>query len=65
MKKEYNIKAKELAELLFKYPHFEVEFSFSELDNTEYGMSVRTFKDILLTDIGYSDEIIILGGEEI
>jgi len=58
------MKAKELAEHLSKYPDFEVEFSFSELDNSEWGMSVRRFKNVSIEDLGHSDKVALLGGEE-
>ena len=58
------MKAKELAGLLLKNPEFEVKFSFSEIDDTQYGMSVRSFGNLQIEDIGYSDRVIQLGGDE-
>jgi hypothetical protein len=57
------MQAKELATKLLEYPEFEVCFSFCEKDNSEWGMTVRRFKDIDI-DIGCSDKIISLGGIE-
>jgi len=58
------MKAKELAKELLKNPDFEVKFSFDERTN---GVSF-CFRKYLITgieDIGYSDKIIVLGGEEV
>ena len=58
------MKAKELATQLLEHPDFDVDFSFSEIDDSEYGMTVRTFENITIGDIGHSDKIIKLSGEE-
>lgn len=58
------MKSKELAEKLLKYPDFEIDFCFSELDNSDYGMTVRVFNNIAIGDIGHSDKKIRLSGEE-
>ena len=58
------MKAKELAEELVRCGDFDVEFRFSELDGSDYGMTVRRFKSIGIGDIGHSDKIVILTGKE-
>jgi len=58
------MEAKELAKKLLEHPDFDVVFSFSEIDNSSYGMSVRRFEDVEIHDIGYSDGVISLGGDE-
>lgn len=58
------MKAKDLAEALLKYPEFDVCFSFGERDDSEWGYTVRSFKDIIIEDIGHSDKILALGGTE-
>ena len=59
------MKAKELSDLLLKHPDFEVRFTFSEEDNSDYGLSVRTFiLDERSIDLGYSSKIFSLGGTE-
>ncbi len=58
------MKAKELAEQLLKNPDFDVVFN--TIDNERsFGFNVRQFRNINITDIGHSDKIIILGGEEV
>lgn len=58
------MKAKDLAEQLLKNPNFDVIFNI--IDNGgSFGFTVRQFKNIDITDIGHSDKIIILGGEEV
>lgn len=58
------MKAKELAEQLLKNPDFDVVFN--TIDNGgSFGFNVRQFRNIGITDIGYSDKTIILGGEEV
>lgn len=56
------MKGKELAELASKYPDFEFEFSFT--DGYSKFPNVRSFKSIELCDIGHSDKVVILTGEE-
>ena len=58
------MKGKELAEQLLKYPDFDVVFSFSEKDNSEWGMTVRRWEDISVEDIGHSNKVLLLGGTE-
>ena len=58
------MKAKELAEALLRNPDFEVKFCFSEINDSSYGMSVRSFENVEIADIGWSDKIIVLSGDE-
>lgn len=58
------MKARELAEKLLQYPDFEVRFCFIEPDGSHYGISLRSFEDIDIADIGHSEKKIILGGDE-
>ena len=53
------MKAKELAERLMEHPDFDVEFRW--FDCIHGGCC--TFTDIGIDDIGYSDGVIVLGGE--
>lgn len=56
--------AKELADKLLEHPNFEVRFSFMEPDGSHYGFVVRTFENLSVSDIGHSDKVMILGGDE-
>lgn len=56
--------AKELAEKLLQYPEYNVQFGFMEPDESNYGISLRTFENIEITDIGHSDKVIMLSGKE-
>lgn len=56
------MKAKELAKILLENPDFDVDFSFADYDPSWFNL--RTFKNIKVDDIGYSDKVIKLGGEE-
>lgn len=56
------MKAKKLIELLQPYKDFDVEFVFSEIVNDK--LHVRTFKDLEIADIGYSDKVVLISGEE-
>ena len=58
------MKASELAEELVRCGDFDVEFSFSELDGSDYGLAIRRFKGISICDIGHSDKVVILSGKE-
>ena len=58
------MKAKELAEQLLKNPDFDVAFNTTQ-NGEGFGFNVKQFRNINITDIGYSDKTIILGGEEI
>lgn len=56
------MKGKELAELANEYSDFEFEFSF--IDGCNKFPNVRHFEKLELCDIGHSDRIVILSGEE-
>ena len=56
------MKAKELIELLQGYEDFDVEFVFT--DGYNIFPNIRKFKNLTLGDIGYSDKVIVLDGEE-
>lgn len=59
------MKAEELIEKLKNYKDFDVEFIFSEEPtNGSYFPTIRHFKDLGIGDIGYSDRVILLSGEE-
>ena len=55
--------ARDLARKLLEYPDFDVRFSFSQTDDSDYGMTVHSFNKIDIHDIGHSNNIILLGGE--
>lgn len=57
------MKAKELAEKLLEHPEFEVTFSFHIPDGRGLTKSI-TFYNVDICDIGYSDKIISLQGDE-
>jgi len=57
------MKSSELAKDLMKYPGFEVNFTFC--DGYSTFPNYRKFEKIKVQDIGHSDKIISLGGEEI
>lgn len=56
------MKANKLIELLKPYEDFDVEFVFSEIVSEK--LNVRTFKDLEIADIGYSDKVVLISGEE-
>jgi len=58
------MKAKDLAIKLLQNPDFDVRFSFTEKDDSEWGINVRTFEKVSIGDIGHSDKIICLAGTE-
>ena len=58
------MKAKELAEKLMEYPEFEVEYRIFENDGSAYGMGLRVFKIIGIGDVGHSEKVIELDGDE-
>ena len=57
------MKAKELAEQLLKNPDFDIVFNVTE-KTEDFGGYIKNFENIKIIDIGYSDKIILLGGEE-
>jgi hypothetical protein len=64
MERSKRMKAGKLAEVLAGMPDYDVEFSFSELDGSDYGLAVRRFKSVGVGDIGHSDKVVILMGKE-
>ena len=56
------MKGSELAELANRYSDFEFEFSFT--DGCNKFLNVRHFEKLELCDIGHSDKIVLLSGEE-
>lgn len=57
------MKGKELAELAMKYPEFDFQFIFIDGNNGRF-LNVRCFENLDLNDIGYSDKVVLLTGEE-
>ena len=56
------MKGKDLAELAMRYYDFDFEFSFT--DGYNKFPNVRRFNKLELCDIGHSDKVVILSGEE-
>lgn len=60
------MKAKELAEELLKHPDFDVRFTFGEPCTQDNPWpNIRSFTSIVVDDVGHSDKIIVLGGDEV
>ncbi len=57
------MKAIELIKLLEGCEEFDVEFVFSD-GSTPHGLNVRVFDNLSLADIGHSDKVIRLSGDE-
>lgn len=56
------MKVKELIDLIKDYEDFEVDFCIGSMeDNTDYGFSVVSVKDICIDDVGHSSKILKLG----
>lgn len=59
--------SQELMQILQNYPDFEVQFVFtdghSQSGNSSF-LNVRSFQDLSLADIGHSDKVLLLTGEE-
>lgn len=53
---------KELAELANQYEDFDFQFAFT--DGCSKFPNVRNFENLELCDIGHSDKVVILTGEE-
>ncbi len=53
---------KELAELAKKYEDFNFQFTFT--DGYSRFPNVRSFENLELCDIGHSDKVVILTGDE-
>ncbi len=58
------MKAKKVAELLLKYPEFEVEVNGLYPDGSDYGIALIQGKVIGIADIGHSEKVLILNVEE-
>ncbi|MCI9077578.1 MAG: hypothetical protein HFH68_01470 [Lachnospiraceae bacterium] len=54
---------KELLDICRQYGDFEIQFSFT--DSCARFPNVRTFSNLELDDIGYSDKVICLTGSEV
>lgn len=54
---------KDLMKLCEKYPDFDFEFSFTDGNNGRF-INVRHFEKLELCDVGHSDKVVILSGEE-
>ena len=53
---------KDLEQLCKQYPDFDFQFSFT--DSYSKFPNVRSFEKLELCDIGHSDKVVILTGEE-
>lgn len=56
------MKGKELAELAMQYADFDFEFIFT--DGFNRFPNVRSFEKLELCDIGHSDKVVLLSGDE-
>lgn len=56
------MKGKDLIKLAEEYPDFEFEFRFT--DGYSNFPNVRSFNHLELCDVGHSDKIVILTGDE-
>ena len=56
------MKGKELAEIAMQYPVFEFEFVF--VDGFDKFPNVRGFSQLVLADVGHSDKVVLLSGDE-
>ena len=56
------MKGKELAELGMQYADFDFEFVFT--DGFSRFPNVRSFEKLELCDIGHSDKVVLLSGDE-
>ena len=52
----------DLKKICEEYPNFEIEFKFT--DGYSKFPNIRDFKNIEIADIGHSDKVIILTGDE-
>lgn len=59
------MKGRDLIEKLKDYEDFDIKFIFSEEPcNGSYFPTIRHFEDLDVGDIGYSDKVVFLSGEE-
>ena len=56
------MKGRELKKLCEQYEDFDFEFSFT--DGYSKFPNVRTFKNLELCDVGHSDKVVVLEGDE-
>lgn len=54
------MEAKELAKRLDEHPNFEVKFCWFDDENGD----CLTFDDISISDVGFSDKVVVLSGEK-
>lgn len=57
------MKASELAEKLLKHPDFDIKFHDFHQEFPGGPLACDSWTNIDVTDIGYSDKVIVLGGE--
>lgn len=57
------MKGSELEKLCKQYPDFDFQFIFTDGDNGRF-LNVRCFENLELNDIGYSDKVVLITGEE-
>jgi hypothetical protein len=58
------VKSHELAKKLLECPDFELQFS-GMLISFEYGHKYARFDQLEIADIGHSDKVIIITGDEV
>ena len=59
------MKSKELIEKLKEYEDFDVEFVFSEKPQEgDHFLTVRVFANIDICDVGHSNKVVRLSGDE-
>lgn len=58
------MKAKDLAKLLLEHPDFDVQFNTFSPDGSEWGATLHSFEITGVGDIGYTDKVFILCGNE-
>jgi hypothetical protein len=56
------VKGKELQKICEQYPDFDFEFSFT--DGYSKFPNIRSFNNLELCDVGHSDKVVVLNGEE-
>lgn len=56
---------KELKKLCEQYEDFEFEFCFTDKDDGSKFPNIRTFRNLEVSDVGYSDKAISLSGYEV
>lgn len=56
------MKCGDLIRRLERFKDFDIEIVISDI--TDDKLNVRTFKDVDIADIGYSDKVVLLSGDE-